>query len=131
MHIILTMSPAYLQHHVHPRPAQYWSDAIQTCLVLINGVVQQVPPLAFTDNTTFSLVDSEMAAILCGLCMIGMWRNALTPMCCIPPKILAKIFLFYQQQTTSAYPLECPSSGTADAAGGGRPPWPMLKDTAL
>jgi hypothetical protein len=90
-----------------------------------------VPPLALTDNTAFSLVDSEMAAILRALRTIGTRRNALTPTCRIPPEILAEIFLFYQQQTTSAYPLECPSSGTADAAGGGGPPRPMLKDTAL
>lgn len=74
-----------------------------------------------------------MDAILRALRTIGTRRNALTPTCRIPPEILAEIFLFYQQQTTSACPLECPGGGGGggDAAGGGGPPRPTLKDTAL
>jgi len=81
-----------------------------------------------------------MDAILRALRTIGTRRNALTPTCRIPPEILAEIFLFYQQQTASSSPLECPSGGigssgsgggVGDAAGGGGPPRPTLKDTAL
>jgi hypothetical protein len=75
-----------------------------------DDLLQQVPPSAPTDTAAFDLVDKEMATIHRALCMIGIHRNTLTPTCCIPPKILAELFLFYQQTSKSL--LDC----IADAA---------------
>ena len=64
-----------------------------------------------------------MAAIRRALRAICTRRNALTPTCRIPAEILAEIFLFYQQASTSL--LDC--VGVNDAAADG----PALKNTAL
>jgi hypothetical protein len=95
----------------HPRSAQYWSDAVQTRIAIVDDVLQQVPPSALSDTTAFDLVDGEMAAIRCALRKIGTRRNALTPTCRIPTEILGEIFLFYQQVSAGPYILECPGPG--------------------
>ena len=121
------------------RSTEYWSDAAQTRLVLVDDLLRQVPPSALTDTAAFDLVDGEMAAIRRALRTIGTRRNALTPTCRIPPEILAEIFLFYQQTSTSL--LDCIADAAAAAAaasstststgGAGGAPHTTLKNTPL
>ncbi|KAI0248937.1 hypothetical protein BJV78DRAFT_1130530, partial [Lactifluus subvellereus] len=86
-----------------PRSAQYWSDAVQTRIALVDDVVRQVPPSSLTDTAAFDLVDGEMGAIRRALRAIGTRRNALTPTCRIPTEILGEIFLLYQQASAGSY----------------------------
>jgi F-box-like len=85
------------------RSAQYWSDAVQTRIALVDDVVRQVPPSFLSDAAAFNLVDGEMAAIRRALRAIGTRRNALTPTCRIPTEILGEIFLLYQQASSASY----------------------------
>ncbi|KAI9435821.1 hypothetical protein H4582DRAFT_2079450 [Lactarius indigo] len=76
---------------------QYWSDAVQSRLALVDNILQQVPPSTLSDATAFNLVNDEMSAMLCVLRAVGTRRNALTLTCRIPTEILVEIFLHYQR----------------------------------
>ena len=99
--------------HSLPRSTQYWSDVVQSRLVLFDGVLQQVPPSALSDTAAFDLVEGEMGAIKRALHAIGTRRNALTPTCRIPVEILAEIFLIYQLVQASTPLLGCAADGPA------------------
>ncbi|KAI9449012.1 hypothetical protein BJY52DRAFT_1228020 [Lactarius psammicola] len=76
---------------------QYWSDAVQSRLSLVDDILRQVPPSTLSDATAFNLVNDEMSAMLCVLRAVGSRRNALTLTCRIPTEILVEIFLHYQR----------------------------------
>ncbi|KAH9176104.1 hypothetical protein EDB89DRAFT_201167 [Lactarius sanguifluus] len=75
---------------------QYWSDAVQSRLALVDDILHQVPPTTLSDATAFNLVNDEMSAMLCVLRAVASRRNALTLTCRIPTEILVEIFLHYQ-----------------------------------
>ncbi|KAH9039109.1 hypothetical protein EDB85DRAFT_1887581 [Lactarius pseudohatsudake] len=76
---------------------QYWSDAVQSRLALVDDILHQVPPSTLSDATAFNLVNDEMSAMLSVLRAVGSRRNALTLTCRIPTEILVEIFLHYQR----------------------------------
>ncbi|KAH9035678.1 hypothetical protein EDB84DRAFT_1484778 [Lactarius hengduanensis] len=76
---------------------QYWSDAVQSRLALVDDILHQVSPSTLSDATAFNLVNDEMSAMLSVLRAVGSRRNALTLTCRIPTEILVEIFLHYQR----------------------------------
>ncbi|KAF8263586.1 hypothetical protein EI94DRAFT_1740599 [Lactarius quietus] len=78
--------------------AQYWSDAVQTRLELVDNLLQRVPHSTLDDATVLRVVDHEMFSIVAGpLGVIANRRNTLTRTCRIPQEILGQIFLHYQR----------------------------------
>ena len=87
-----------------PSSAQYWSDAVQTRLELVDNLLQRVSPSTLDDATVLRMVDHEMFSILAGpLGVIANRRNTLTRTCRIPQEILGQIFLHYQRVYFSSW----------------------------
>ncbi|KAI0315927.1 hypothetical protein OF83DRAFT_1129646, partial [Amylostereum chailletii] len=73
----------------------YWSNAVQPRLALLDGVLEHQRALRSVSDDTWDAVNIELAALNTAASHVRFRRNSLLPICRVPPEILTAIFQVY------------------------------------